>query len=291
MYNRVSLKNFGAEKIFVISDAKNEKRRADFIEAWSGFSDFNFEFVDAIMASEINLDDLYRQGKLADIFYDPNGCLSKTVFAIALSHEKVWHKIWDLHEYSQNEERFLILEDDARPTKALCEDIFTGYYRKLLKKLARNKVDTFIWGKKNITIKMQELTNSYFGIPSKYHDVSGHSYMITRSVAYELVNRQKKIDRAVDVLIEDVGANGDIYAPYKSYFRQQGNILNKFVMHPEDEDFLYSSSSSRNEFIHGKLDYENTLRWIDPSVLDYIESVERITPQDHMIYLKFKELL
>ena len=119
MYNRVSLKNFGAERIYVISDPKNQQRRSDFIEAWSGFSDFDFEFVDAIMANDIDLDRLFYQGKLADQFYDPNACLSKTVFAIALSHERVWEKIWDLHEFSQKDEHFLILEDDARPTKSL----------------------------------------------------------------------------------------------------------------------------------------------------------------------------
>lgn len=291
MYNRVSLKNFDAEKIYVISDPANEQRRLDFIEAWSGFSDFDFEFVDAVMAKDIDINKLYLQGKISDQFYDPNACLSKTVFAIALSHEKVWQKIWDLHQFRQTDERFLILEDDARPTKSLCKDIFNGRYKKLLKSLERFRTDVFIWGKKEEVISICTYTNQFFGEPTYLADTSGHAYMINRSVAFELIDKQSTIWKAVDVLIEEVGQRRKWKAPYRSYIRQQGNLLGKFIMRPDDKDFMYSSSSSRNSYIHGKLEASNPLRFIDPSILGFVKSVENLGYQNNVINLKFKDLI
>ena len=85
----------------------------------------------------------------------------------------------------------------------LCEDIFNGRYRKLLKSLKRFRTDIFIWGKKEETISIDSYINEYFGTPTHLEDVSGHAYMINRSVAFELINRQSPIGRAVDVLIEE----------------------------------------------------------------------------------------
>ena len=81
------LKNFGADKIYVISE-KDSYRRKEFIKAWE-WSDLEYEFVDAIMGKELDIKSMIQDGKL-DTFIDPSGNLSKNIIGVALSHQNAY---------------------------------------------------------------------------------------------------------------------------------------------------------------------------------------------------------
>ena len=78
------LKNFGADKVFVISE-RNSFRREEFIKAWK-WSDLKYEFVDAIMGKELDLKYFIESGRLTR-FIDPSGSISKNI--IMVSHLEI----------------------------------------------------------------------------------------------------------------------------------------------------------------------------------------------------------
>ena len=78
---KLNIRNFGATKIFVISDKENIQRRNDFKDAWSNFKNFDYEFVDAIMGKDLDITKLIQEKKILGKFYDPNGTLSKNLLA------------------------------------------------------------------------------------------------------------------------------------------------------------------------------------------------------------------
>ena len=88
-----SLYNFGASKIFVISDKNNLERRNAFDKAWSCFSDFDYEYVDAIMGTELSVSKQLETKKLDTHFLCPNGCLSRNILGVYQSHYKIWEMI------------------------------------------------------------------------------------------------------------------------------------------------------------------------------------------------------
>ena len=47
VHKKIDLHNFGCDRIFVISDPDNIKRRQSFIDDWKYFDGFNYEFIDS----------------------------------------------------------------------------------------------------------------------------------------------------------------------------------------------------------------------------------------------------
>ena len=114
---KFNLQNFGADTIYVIHDIKKPQRRIDFEHAWSHFSGFKYEYIDAVTPDDFNLKELIENESVGEFslgkeFYDTvDLCLTKNILAIAFSHFRAYRACNTL----ENGDRFLILEDDVFP--------------------------------------------------------------------------------------------------------------------------------------------------------------------------------
>ena len=101
--NIAHLQNFGADKVYVISE-KDSYRRQEFTKAWE-WSDLEYEFVDAIMGRDLDIKSMIQTGRL-DTFIDPSGNLSKNIIGVALSHQKAYEIALNEFDSSNSENRF-----------------------------------------------------------------------------------------------------------------------------------------------------------------------------------------
>lgn len=288
LYNKVNIKNFGAKKIYVISKSGEHQRKSDFIKAWESFDGFEYEFVDAIMSDDIDLNELFLENKISDKFTDHSGCLSKTVYAVALSHRKVWEKIWGDGVQNQYDDLYLILEDDVRPTKDFVDSIFDGKYKQILEYIENVNCECVFWSKRERKTH-GDYINELVCKPYIKQYTIGHAYSILPTIAFGLIRESNSIDRAQDVLVEEFTEWKNTIAPWKSFIQQQGKLWNKFVMEPDDNDFIYSSSTTRNFHIHGKLDNNDLYRHIDPDILSNVLSIEKNETDEFIINLNFSK--
>jgi len=288
LYNKVNIKNFGAKKVYVISKSGEHQRKSDFIKAWESFDGFEYEFIDAIMSKDINLTQLYSENKISNRFVDPFGCLSKTVFSVAMSHRKVWEKIWEDGLDSQYDDMYLILEDDVRPTKDFVDCIFDGKYKKILEHIENTNCECIFWSKRDRRTRGDYINDLVCKPNIKNHTI-GHAYSILPTIAYELIENSNPIDRAQDVLVEEFTEHSNTIAPWKSFIQQQSKLWGKVIMKPDDSDFIYSSSTSRNHHIHGKLDESDLYKHIDPDILENVSSVEKDENGEFIINLDFSK--
>lgn len=249
---KVPLYNFGAEHVFVISGRKDTERRKKFIEAWNHFSKFEYTFIDATFGKDISIPKLLDRKVLGRTFYDPNGSLSKNIVATALSHRKVYKAILDRNDWSKRK-FFLILEDDARPTVDLVNDIYSGNYKKTLDKINKQYIDCVWWGRRT-----RKIAGSYvcehLQIPFVKDDYSAHSYMINSELAEQLLEGSSPIRYAADTFIDTFlkEKNKVVRSPFSSYIQQQGLLLGKYHMDKKDPDFLFSSNTQINYLVDNR---------------------------------------
>lgn len=284
---KVNIRNFGAKKIYVISKEGDHKRKSDFIKAWESFDGFDYEFVDAIMTDDIDLKLLYNSGIISDTFRDPNKCLSKTVISVFLSHKKVWDIIWKNGAKNQYKDMYMILEDDARPTNFFTESIYDGSFKKIINFIKKTYVSCFYWGKWRSEIRGRYVNKNIIN-PERGFNISGVSYSILPSLAYTLLSNSSPINCAQDVLVEQIAEIDHTYSPHNSFILQQAILLDKWIMEKDDIDFVYSSTTTRNELIYGELSDDDPYVGISLDIKDFVESVHQ-TETDFIIKLNFNK--
>lgn len=275
--NKLSLKQFGASKIFVINQYSNKERREAFKEDWSHFSDFDFEFSDATTGPDININNLISSSRL-ETFWCGEGALTENILGCYESHREVWKKIV-AEEPCNREDYFLIMEDDARLTPYFAQEaVLNGQFLKTLKFVRNTTCNIFWWGKSDNRVIGKPL-NKIITIPDNYLSYGAHAYMVSKSFAKYLLSRSDKIEYPVDILIDLCALElGKTYAPNFSFIRQ--------VQHMEDTRFLVddhplkmwaSTTQPDRKSGNDKLrpyPYHN----IPDRILPYVESVE-----DHML--------
>jgi GR25 family glycosyltransferase involved in LPS biosynthesis len=247
IHYKVDLRGFGSSKIYVISDKMNVKRRMAFIEAWSHFDGFNYEFVDAIMPRDFNVNDLLDKGIMGGKWEDlEHFGLTNNIIGIALSHKKVW-------ERALNEEcgsKVLILEDDARPSPNLMEYIYNGGYKKFIDQINKYHSDMIWIGRTSSQIKGERYTNHLQKI-DPFEGIGAHAYLIDKSMLH-IIKDDYKIDKPVDLYLDYMGPRmsgrfDNVFAPYISLIEQQGHLINLWHHDdPEDVDFMWSTGSQVN---------------------------------------------
>lgn len=221
--NKVSLKQFGARNIYVISEKQNTKRRQQFIQDWQHFTDFNYQFIDAIMGKEIHIRSLLEQGRLKS-FWCGEAAITRNIIGCFESHRKVWKKIAE--SSPRSDDYSLVLEDDARLTPHFTSTaIQSGEFNKILKFIDNATVNCFWWGRADQRVSGNS-HNKFTKIPDPYLSLGAHAYMIRRSFAELLLNESEKIEMPVDVLIShQCRRMGRSYAPNYSYIRQVQHML------------------------------------------------------------------
>lgn len=271
--NKLSLKQFGASKIFVINQNSNEERREAFKEDWSHFSDFNFEFSDATMGYDISINHLISSGRL-EKFWCGEGALTENILGCYESHREVWKKIV-AEESCNHEDYFLIMEDDARLTPYFTEEAaLNGEFLKALKFINNTSVNMFWWGKSDNKV-IGEPVNKYIQKPDSYISYGAHAYMVSKAFARYLLSRSDKIEYPVDILIDLCALElGKTYAPNLSFIRQVQHMEgSRFVA--DDHPLKMWASTTQPDRKSGSdkfrpYPYHN----IPDRILPYVESTE-----------------
>lgn len=221
--NKVSLKQFGARNIYVISEKQNTKRRQQFIQDWQHFTDFNYQFIDATMGKEVHIRSLLEQGRLKT-FWCGEAAITRNIIGCFESHRKVWKKIAE--NSPRSDDYSLVLEDDARLTPHFTSTaIHSGEFNKILKFIDNATVNCFWWGRADERVS-GDSHNKITKIPDPYLSLGAHAYMIRRSFAELLLKESEEIKMPVDVLIAyQCSRMGRSYSPNYSYIRQVQHML------------------------------------------------------------------
>ena len=247
IHYKVPLYNFGAYKVYVISDPKNKKRRKAFEAAWAHYSNFDYTFVDATLGKNLNVNKMLSSGELSDTFFDPNGCLSKNIIATSISHRSVYEKIVEDNDQTSEGRYYLILEDDARPTLDLVEDIYSGDFKKTIDKVKKQMIDIVWFGRQKRKIAGNYICE-HLQENDTERDYGAHAYLINSTLAEELYDNHQIINYAADVYIDEYTRveKKVIRSTYRSYIQQQGILINKFFAEEGDIDKLWSTSTQVN---------------------------------------------
>lgn len=234
---KFNLRNFGADIIYVIHDPKRTQRRIDFEHAWGHFTGFDYEFIDAVTPNDFDMNEAIET-KLGDSFYDIGDvCLTKEIISIALSHFKAYDK-----SKSSTHSRFLILEDDARPTEELMKSIYSGEFKKFIKGIKKRTFEWIFLGTADRIIKGTDY-NKFLKKPENFTGLAAHAVLYSKDAINNIVDNYNKIEFAADLFLHylnDSNIFPNVYSTYTSWISQVNYA--KFLP-PDHPDFEYSCGS------------------------------------------------
>lgn len=289
-----SLYNFGASKIFVISDKNNVERRKAFDKAWSCFSDFDYEYVDAIMGTELSVSKQLEIEKLDTHFLCPNGCLSRNILGVYQSHYKIWEMIKE--DSTLEDSLVLILEDDARPSNYFLSEAFqSGEFLNIINWLHKHRPHGFYWGRSRERIT-GTIFNDYINVPELSIDYGAHSYMLNSNIVDYLLDKGKRQNMAADVFIDYSFCKeiGGMYSPYYSFIRQESHILGQQWFPPGHKHSIYGSTTQpewNRENIEER-DFEGDYEHCTSEMKQYINQARKFNNdfgQDDWMEFEFKD--
>ena len=269
--------NFGADKIYVISEKDNVVRRHAFEQAWSIFNDFEFEFVDAIMTRDLDFSQLIKKGELKE-FLDPTANVSKTIIAVALSHRKVYKLIRNC----KTEQYVMVMEDDARPSQALFDSIQDGTFDKLIRQLNNSTYDCFFWGRGHVGREVIPSTpyDNYLRIPDKFTYLAAQAYTLSTYTAQYLLKEMKPIQLAADTFLDHHSMTlRKTFCASKNYIQQYGFLTHRFHGEPEyDADHLFNvfATSTQIDFPekdNNRKKYGENYTYVNSDIRKYIKDI------------------
>jgi len=273
--NIAHLQNFGADKVYVISE-KDSYRRQEFTKAWE-WSDLEYEFVDAIMGRDLDIKSMIQTGRL-DTFIDPSGNLSKNIIGVALSHQKAYEIA--LNEFDSNGNSlgyFLFLEDDARPTTALINSIQDGEYTLLVEDIIKLSFDILWLGRATPEIRGINLNGRLQHI-RRFEAPGAQSYIVNVNSLRELLDSMKVINMPADLVLDkEDGILHTSLATYQTLIGQMGTkMIHSFTGDnelPDDHiNNLYKSQTQLPSHLWRR-DIPK-LKRVNPDMYEFIEDVE-----------------
>ena len=261
--------NLGFDKIFVINLPNRPDRREKFDELFNGLE---YHYINAISGVDVDLKRLMGDKTLSTSFYDPDGTLNKNVIGCALSHLKCWETF-----QSTQMETCLIFEDDVHYTKNIIDGTTTSKHWNGIK----DEMDGLDWdiiflGKKTKEVEGKSVSNSFCKPKWGAGLFGAHSYIINKKSVGRLIEKYKPIQYAVDVYMDMILDDMNIFALKKSLFRQHTDIYLHDKKRPDkvDSDTFYNGS---------RLGQYKIIK-VDNSV----HSVELVTEREGLVKLNFK---
>ena len=261
--------NLGFDKIFVINLPNRPDRREKFDELFNGLE---YHYINAISGVDVDLKRLIGDKTLSTSFYDPDGTLNKNVIGCSLSHLKCWETF-----QSTQMETCLIFEDDVHYTKNIIDGTTTSKHWNDIK----DEMDGLDWdiiflGKKTKEVEGKSVSNSFCKPKWGAGLFGAHSYVINKKSVGRLIEKYKPIQYAVDVYMDMLLDDMNIFALKKSLFRQHTDIYLHDKKQPEkvDSDTFYNGS---------RLGQYKIIK-VDNSV----HSVELVTDREGLVKLNFK---
>jgi len=240
-------------KAYVISLPNRNDRRSNIA---SSLDWLDYTFVDAVHGSDIDTKALIHSGVLNESFYDPSGLVNKNIIGCSLSHIKAWLKFKE-----SGEDIGLILEDDA---------VYTPSFK--LSQL-QSEIDTLKWdaiylGKKEKYITGIKETEHISRVLYGHGCWGAHAYLINKYSVDKLITKYQPIKLAVDVFIDHMTDELDIFTVNQSQFRQRGYDLISRITPNEDSDTDF-----------------NIKHLTSMKVDEIVESIEVSNYKDHKDYI------
>jgi hypothetical protein len=278
VHKKIDLRNFGCDRIFVISDPDNIKRRQSFIDDWKYFDGFNYEFIDSVNYKKGHFDigKLLRSGEMKGEWHDlENGKggqpgLTENMIGIGLAHKKVWELA-----HKTIGDKFLILEDDARPSNNLIDYIYDGTYKLFLEKIHKY-YSHLIWIGRTTSQIAGSPIDDMIQVPHPHLGIGAHSYILTNTYIPILTNNYK-LQMPVDLYLEYVGPKmsnqfTNVYSPYFSLIEQKGHIIGKWLHEdPTDPDYIFSTTSQVNTLLEDGKVLEYPWEYTSPLMREYCD--------------------
>lgn len=209
--NKVS--TLGFDKIYVINLLRRPDRKKKLLENCPGV---DFTFIEAVDSENIVIEELIENGKLNKSFLDPNGMVTKGVFACALSHKKAWDQA-----IQDGVENALILEDDIYfPSELINNEMFTSKYRDIYNEIFSIDFDLLFLGKKTATQEGMNVGN-HLTVPrfnTNHH--GAHAYVVKKDMLKELSNNYLPVKYAADVYLEQFYKTHNLFTTRESIIRQ-----------------------------------------------------------------------
>ena len=271
--------NFGADKIYVISEKGNEVRRKAFEQAWSIFNDFEFEFVDAIMTKDLDFAQLIKKGELKE-FLDSTANISKTIVAVALSHRKVYKLIKE--KDTGKREYIMVMEDDARPSQILFDHIQNGKFNKLINQLNEEVYDCFFWGRGHVPNDTLRSTvyDRQLKIPERFIYLGAQAYTLAAYTAEYLLKEMSPINMAADVILDYHSMTlRKTFCSSKNYIQQYGFLTHRFHGEPKyDANHLINVFASSTQIDFPERDrnrkkYGENYTYVNSDIRKYIKDI------------------
>ena len=211
------------KKTYIISLLNRTDRRSKIVSTMDWL---DYTFIDAVPGSDINVSKLIKAGVLNQSFYDPEGNLNKNIIGCSLSHIKAWTKFKE-----SGESIGLILEDDA---------VYTPSYN--LEEL-QSDIDKLDWdviylGKHDKYISGLSETKLVSRLLYGHGHWGAHAYLINQTSVDKLIAKYQPIKLAVDVFMDHMTDEWNIFTVNQSQFRQAGYDIKREAKPKLDSDTL-----------------------------------------------------
>jgi len=253
----------GIDKILTINLPKRKDRRKSFNDK---FQTMEFDFVDAVDGSKLDTKKLIKSGKISETHFDPQGSTSKYVIGCSLSHLLAWETF-----NKSKDETCLIFEDDVYNTKKLVQvttDLDTNgivvnpsqLWNDIWSEIQELEWDVIYLGKKQQYVNGEDVTN-HFCKPFWGAGMFGaHSYLINKKSVKKLIKRYKPIQYAVDVFLDLMIEDMNVFALKESLFRQDTDI---YLHDRVNIDKVDSDTFHNNEYKLTKVQVDDTVESVD----------------------------
>ena len=253
----------GIDEILTINLPKRKDRKKSFSER---FQTINFDFISAVDGTKLDIKKLIKAGKIGQTQFDPQGSTNKYVIGCGLSHLNAWEKF-----NKSKSETCLILEDDAYNTKKIIEvttDLNTNevvanpsqFWNEILDEIKELNWDIIYLGKKEQYVNGEDVTN-YFCKPFWSSGMFGaHSYLINKKSVKKLIKKYKPIQYAVDVFLDLMIEEMNVYALKESLFRQETDIYLHDIVNMDKVD---SDTFHNNEYKMTKVQVDDSVESVD----------------------------
>lgn len=192
--------DLGVDVIYIINLEKDTYRRDRLVSLFKDHNITNYKFVSAIHGTELpSIPTMVKNKQIHTSFIDPNGNLTRNIYACALSHQLALKQF-----LSSKYETCLILEDDIMFTEEFYKFTYLHNLLDFTDNIKKSDYDVFFWGRQNDPRIGDKPTEwKYIYEPRLFTEYySAHAYQVHRESAKKLLDFVTPVKYAADVAIE-----------------------------------------------------------------------------------------
>jgi GR25 family glycosyltransferase involved in LPS biosynthesis len=236
------------DKIYIISLKSQIVRKANILADLdsAGFDTSKIEWIEAIKGIDLDIHQCINDGSISDVFLDPFGLLTKSIYGCSLSHQLAYKM---LLESEDDVKTALILEDDAAITHTLLRMLLPNSigYTKFIEDIDDIDWEVIMLGGQKTEMEHEDnnsvLLKKMVKYPTTY---AAHAYAINKPGARKLLKNNECVRFAADVNIHMSDVN--LYCTPISYFIQKMGNMKKELAHDLINDYAGFIKYSQNDW-------------------------------------------